>query len=300
MGVPPLYPHQPRQNVAPEPQPLRADPEPAQAVHVARLRLADRLFSGCFALLVAFVLSPLLVAPLLPWLKGMGPTATGLVLVGCVITIATAVFRYRTHQVVRVGTDGVSISSRFRTRFVPFDRVETVGRGARGLGSHFVLALRGGEEVTLRADVLAPDDATALAGRLESELARRRARGGASSFKMVLSRAGRPIGEWRRSVRSFRLGAGGYRDDALTEADAAHALDDALAPADVRLGAALALATHAEGSARVRVAAGTVAHPRLRVALLAIADGHDDDASLEAALEQTAEPRRQRLPRSSS
>jgi hypothetical protein len=269
-------------------------------VHVARIHLADRLFSGCFALLVAFVISPLLVAPLLPWLKGTGPTATGLVLVGCVVTIATAVFRYRTHQVVRVGTDGVWISSRFRTRFVAFDRVGTVGRGARGLGNHFALQLRGGEEVTFRADVLAPGDEARLVGRIESELARRQARTKPPSPRMVLSRAGRPIDEWRTSVRAIRLGAGGYRDGALTVSDTAHALDDALAPADVRLGAALALATNAEGAARVRVAAATVAHPRLRVALRAIADGRDDDATLEAGLEQEADETRQRLPRSSS
>ena len=78
-----------------------------------------------------------------------------------------------------------------------------------------------------------------------------------------------------------RLRAEGYELSASYQ-DADAVVRNPQAPADARIGAALALAAAGE---RVRVAdaAAPVAEPRLRIALEAVAEGREDPAILEAA-----------------
>ena len=66
------------------------------------------------------------------------------------------------------------------------------------------------------------------------------------------------------------------------------ALVDPAATAERRIAAALALSATDEGRTRVRIAADAGAEPAERAALVAIADGRDAEAEVEAALRRAA------------
>ncbi|WP_437524528.1 hypothetical protein WME79_36200 [Sorangium sp. So ce726] len=188
----------------------------------------------------------------------------------------------RRTQVV-VGTDGVRVERPFSTVWIAYAELDAVRRlGDRLLllyrrgGSH-----RGGGSVVLRTrDTLTE----ALAQRIRD--AHEGAAGGAASRGAeALERRGRDLAVWHEDLRKL-LAGGDYRAAGLTPEDALHALDDANAPRDRRVGAALFLrvAGYPEAQEHIRVAAGATADDALRAALEHAAEEEVDDAALARAL----------------
>jgi hypothetical protein len=102
----------------------------------------------------------------------------------------------------------------------------------------------------------------------------------------VVARGTRPVAEWRSALT--RISAeheGGYRDGAMRKEDLWRVVEDAGAPEDARVGAAIALRAEEGAGARLRVAADAAASPKLRVALETAADPAVEESQLDEALE---------------
>ncbi|MDC0678747.1 hypothetical protein [Sorangium atrum] len=183
----------------------------------------------------------------------------------------------RSTQVV-VGTDGVRVERPFSTVWIPYAELAAV----RTLGERLLLSRRGGGSVVLRTkDTLTE----ALAQRIRDAHEGATAGGAAPRGAEALERRGRELGAWREDLRKL-LAAGDYRAAGLTPEDALHALDDASAPRDRRVGAALFLrvAGYPEAQEHIRVAAGATADDALRAALEHAAEEEVDDAALARVL----------------
>ena len=116
--------------------------------------------------------------------------------------------------------------------------------------------------------------------------------GGAAGETLVsktfsyFSIGGRTAAEWRVHLRGLIDVHGDYRAAAVGPLELAALTADASAPADVRVGAAVALSVLPNDNperARVRVAIDTAANPVLRVALERALDGEVDEALLARA-----------------
>jgi hypothetical protein len=95
------------------------------------------------------------------------------------------------------------------------------------------------------------------------------------------------VAAWREALGAMRAQADSYRSATLGRDDLLAVVESPAAPLERRLGAALALAPTSddEGRSRIRAAARACADPLMRVALEKLADGDDDDAALEEALQ---------------
>jgi len=107
----------------------------------------------------------------------------------------------------------------------------------------------------------------------------------------ALSRGERSVSAWREQIARLANRETGFRDAAIGAADLERVLQDASAPVDHRVGAALALRVAYPEVARVRihVAADGAANEELRAALLATAEVDVDEETIERA---TARPLR--------
>jgi len=156
--------------------------------------------------------------------------------------------------------------------------------------------LRDGTSVRARGRHLLLDgQATAVAERLEEAKKVHLSGRATEEARLLLARGSRPVGEWRTALRKL-LEQGDYRESPLDPHELYQVLSSPEEPAELRLGAALALRERdpTEVKRRLRVAADACANPRLRVAFEALARGKDEEEVLMAALE--AEPRRERAP----
>ncbi|WP_437672082.1 hypothetical protein [Sorangium sp. So ce131] len=180
-------------------------------------------------------------------------------------------------QVV-IGSDGVRVERPFSTAWLPYAELTGVETYYEQL---FLFARRTNRPVALRAG---NGLAEALAQRIRE--AQERAAGGAAPRGVeALDRCGRDVAAWREDLRKL-LGAGDYRAAGLTPEDALGTLDDANAPPERRIGAALLLriADHPEAQEHIRVAAEATVDDGLRAALELAAEEEIDDASLARAL----------------
>jgi hypothetical protein len=261
---------------------------------VLRRRLAgaaDTVFFGCQSVLYGCVGS-LVLAGLAAGIVGalFRVAAPPPALWAATAVLFALITGYRLRRTVlarvQVGADGISVLG----RFVPYSAIESTVRswgGPSGLegGEHMVLTLHGGEEVDFRIDTLPRRRREALVKRLQDEIA---AYQQAARQKVLdaLDRGERPIAAWREQLRRLSTGSEGYRAASVALADVQEALDNAAAPVERRIGAALALAGGGdpEARARIRVAAEASAEPKLRIALESIAAGEEDDAAVEEAL----------------
>jgi hypothetical protein len=91
----------------------------------------------------------------------------------------------------------------------------------------------------------------------------------------------KPFAAWSARLGEL-LGSASYRGAPVTADDARATLRSPDATPEERVGAALALRVAGDAPSQIRVASESLADPRLRVAIEAIADG--DDARAEAAL----------------
>lgn len=185
-----------------------------------------------------------------------------------------------------IGADGIIVSQRFRTRFIPFDRIRSITTAA----DHVTLDLTDGTSVRARARHLDSSAQAAIQARVQDALAARRARSAEPSALAELDRAGRTAPEWRTALSGLLAQDRGYRAARLTREQILGVLENPAAPAARRIGAAIAL-THSgdhEASSRIRVAAGSSANQRVRVALEKIAAGEMEDAAVDEAAEEEA------------
>ena len=216
----------------------------------------------------------------------IGAGGVPLVLFLSTITTALVVLRFGFPRVV-VGTDGIRVLGVLRPRFVPYEAIEAVTMVASTYeeqGARAIRVMQRAGGVLSLPTVAAPTERLeALVQRID-EASRLHAAGGARSLD-ALARAGRPAATWKEEIRRVALAPAGFRAQALDRDDFERVLDDAAAPPDHRIGAALAL--HAmdpdAAPARIRIAADASADDALREALALAAEGEIDDAALERA-----------------
>ena len=187
-----------------------------------------------------------------------------------------------------VGADGVTIRGQFRTTFIAYDRLVSLEAPTpRGLGVGVItLQLVDGSVVSQTTYDLAADARHELLARFEEARSAWRSGGVDTVAENRLARRGRPVEQWRASLRQALENAEGYREEPLTREALLHVLASPAAPAERRLGAALALTPDGQSGAHesVRAAAFACANPRLRIALEKAADGDLDDAALDEAI----------------
>jgi hypothetical protein len=189
-----------------------------------------------------------------------------------------------------VGLDGVELRGLGWRRFVPLDSVSGVESTERGV----TLRLREGSPVALTtfrntSDGVQGHPATraALLRRIEDALAARLASQAQVARAAALERHGRPFARWRAELAALAGPDADYRRSAgLARDDLQRVLEDAAAPIEHRVGAAVALAAAGEVDIRrrVRIAAAACADRDLRAALEAAAEEELDEAKLERAL----------------
>jgi hypothetical protein len=195
---------------------------------------------------------------------------------------------------VRIGTDGVMRRWLGRERFVPFAEVTRVeaytvlvaSRHLRGVRLH----LRGGRTVRLPTGQGDVGDAEAARRATRIELARNaRLAGHVQSAHDSLARGERTTRDWVRALRAMGEGAVGLRTAAVPIEVLLRVVEDTTAGPLARASAAVAALAGNDRDAvmRVRVAAGTTASPKLRVALERTTSG-DEEAVAEALEELEA------------
>lgn len=232
--------------------------------------------------------------------------------------LAAAAFRNAmvAEDCVIAGSDGLSIRQNNKGRFIAFSRITEASETPRGV----LFSLAGGEqvEVTLVSPelreggrgsplsvALAEKRRAHLKERVRAEIAPREP----EPFRAaaLLERKGRSVRAWSSALDELlREAGGGYRKAMLSKDQVAQVLEDSKAPAELRIGAALALSPNDPlTAARLRVAIETCVNPAVRLALSQASYGELDDATLESALlsvdaeaEEAAEaPRRAQIGR---
>ncbi|WP_437740895.1 hypothetical protein WMF39_35305 [Sorangium sp. So ce1504] len=235
------------------------------------------LLAGCLGLPAFMILwLVVLVALFQPLTGSSGPVVAW----SALTVLSTWLLRRAVRRTpVVVGTDGVRVERPFSTVWLPYAELDSVERRYGRLvlfrrGSDGPVVLRTGEALT-----------ETLAQRLRD--AHEGAAGSAAlRCAEALERRGRDLALWREDLRKL-LAGDDYRAVGLTPEDALHALDDASAPRDRRVGAALLLrvAGDPEAQEHIRVAAEGTADDALRAALEHAAEEEVDDAALARALQ---------------
>lgn len=199
-------------------------------------------------------------------------------------------------SMLSVGDDGLAIQREATERFIPFRRIERVDETTFGVE----LTLEGGERLTLTIvppwllrDPAETGLSMVLAERRREHLLallRERSAGAGAPEERVASlfeRGGRPVTAWQAALRRLVGDAGvDYRRAKLTREQAFGVLEDGSAPAELRIGAALALSStrDRESAQRVRIAAQRCANRDVRIALEQAAGGEIEESVIERAL----------------
>ena len=263
---------------------------------VLRMRLANAMsqvpIGGCIAALGSVVLpivglialSALVVSP-------SGDRAQGTA--ALILAMAAAVFALLVRALIPrqivIGTDGIAVERLFGKTFVPHARVTEVISTAGAV----VLQIRGARPLWLptgsrysgprtRAD---ESPHTALLNRIEEARAAGRAGSSRAARTGDLDRAGRSLDAWRDHLRSLTK-SDSYRRAAVVHEEIAAVLEDAGAPPQLRVAAALALAPVDDATIKHRIAGAvrTCADDRLRTALQAAADDELTEEDLSPLL----------------
>lgn len=172
-----------------------------------------------------------------------------------------------------LGTDGALVRSEREPLFLAYDAIDAVETCERGV---IVRTSAGAERFvpTVEPALLA----SALAERVADEAPR-------SNDVPSLARCGATASEWRARLAAFVAPTERYRVPALSDERLLAVVDDPHAEAEERIAAAFVLARRGGGAhvALVRVAADSSAHPALRAALHAAADGELEARAVEEA-----------------
>ncbi len=222
---------------------------------------------------------------------------------------------------VVVGTDGVALEGFGKRRFIAYSRVRRVARDPRGVRLYLndgvsvllptLVDASAAMPVTPGVDAVIDPAATkraiprgvpiddlfrrdlarreALFERIEQAMSAR----GQSRVSQVqlaqLDRQRRTLPAWRDDLRALLAVEGsGYRGAALGSDQLAEVVEDAGAPAERRVAAAIALSGKGDPEARrrVRVAVEACADQDLRVALEHAAEGEIEEAELHRAMKE--------------
>jgi len=205
-------------------------------------------------LAVFLLLSGLGGAALLGWLYGRPPAPWTLTL----------------------GCDALTFDAGERSVILPLRDIRNVGSTRTNVYIQYTaahrLVLPLDTRAHLRDDIVREVAASARAARESPPLSE------------PLRQQGRSLAEWRDALRAQNLGGSGYRSTPMTRETLLDALTHPAATPEERLGAALGLdALDPRERTHVRIAADGVAHPALREALYAVADGTLDDATARRA-----------------
>jgi hypothetical protein len=244
----------------------------------------DGTFGTVFVGLMAFLFGLLLIAVLAALFEFTG-AAVG---AGLTLLLTFLVPLRLGRQRVVVGADGIRVVGRLAPLFIPFDQL----RSAR-LDPLLVLTQKNGRTLRLGTLAQSEEESNALLERIEEGIRMWGEREEGAGID-VLDRNGRSVEGWKQELARLAHSEHGFREQALGPDDFERVVSDPSAPADRRVGAAIALrALGPTATARVRVAAASLANDRLRVALEAACEGEVDEQALTDALEaQRLEPRR--------
>ena len=207
----------------------------------------------------------------------IGGASGAAIVAAMAVLVASRINDARTGE-CEIGADGVALTWRGATRFVPWAKVTAIGAESSCIrlvvAGETPLVVRplgtaGTRDFLLRKDALytrlrdARENPTTPA---DDALAARLARGE------------RTAAGWQADLANVR--EGDYRTGGAPEEDLWRVVEDHRASPDARVGAALAL-RNAEGAGpRIRVAAAAVASPAVRVALERTADTEIDEDTL--------------------
>ncbi len=196
-----------------------------------------------------------------------------------------------------IGADGVTIRGHVRSRFIAYDRLAGLDAPRPRVPGVGVLALRlvDGSTVSLSTRDLSADARVELLARFEEASRAWRDGGTDTAVEHRLARRGRPVEQWRTSLTSALESAEGYREEPLTREALLRVLASPAAPAEQRIGAALALTLTLDRQPAAQEivldAAFACANPRLRIALEKAAEGELDEAALDEAIADEARTR---------
>jgi hypothetical protein len=261
----------------------------ATGLDASRRTMQIRLGETFYLDFLALALGPGVFSTLTMWAGAFGV----LVSIGLTAALFAAVRAFFGPADLVIGADGIIVRQDGSSRFVPFAQIASLdpgppeGHGRYVLPSQpLVLRLVDGSEVHART--------RHLAGALRAELWARLAdaqraweAGTASAAALAqLDRSGRPASAWRQAMLALLATPEGYRAQAITHDALVDVLESPAAPAERRLGAAMALAGGGDPAARarIRIAARACADERLRVALEHAAEDTLDEDDVEHAI----------------
>ncbi len=273
---------------------------PKRVRHVRLLSLADVGSSfarilGALGLTVTSVVGSAALVSLVSTIANIGRHgAMGVALVAFVVTLlsfavasAFAGF-FRAGEAV-VGADGVLIRSLLAPSFIPYTRIRRVTTSGGGVR----LELYRGPSVELPVSFLgyayahskpSPSDVDAVAAQIRRGIASLRP--ASESAKLDdLDRGDRSAETWREAMAGLGERGPGYRGAAIDDEELLAVAEDASAPPERRVGAALALRAWTDDThrRRVRIAAASSADGDMRAALEAAAEGEIAETELTRA-----------------
>ena len=206
---------------------------------------------------------------------------------------------------VDVGTDGVLLRWLGTRKFVPYaevDRVEPTDTGVRLILEDRFVDLPVGPMDPRAArpmDVQLRNERDALVERIRTAMIAPALDAPPARLEpSMLARGGRTPSDWLASLRSMvakregRMRAAPVLDDQLWAL-----LSDPNTSPSARAGAAVVLASHADEGTRdkLRIAAQSIASPKLRIVLEAAAEGEDRELELVRALDEVPDERKRRF-----
>lgn len=239
-----------------------------------------------------------------PWAARIGGAMTGFLTAACTLSgaiiavdgtrlvvpvaflfivapfLAAGYFGRRVGHRVSIGSDGVWAKHGFG-KAVQLHMGEV--RSVSSDGTHLVFERVSGEPVRVSLADLDPARQALLLSRAQQALARFAELAGSRAEPFV--RGVRSFDEWKQAITALLPKEVTFRSAAMRREDALRVVEDPTAPADARVGAALALMNEAtdDERLRVRVAADSSAYPKVRVALEAALEGEVDEDLVEEA-----------------
>lgn len=202
------------------------------------------------------------------WLAGLTLTSMGLVHAALAVLARP--------PAVTLSKDGVHFGGLLGVN-VAFDQIADVSIKGRSI----TLRLDDDTVITRRFLTVDPRKLEGLAAEIRTRVHARPA--AEAAVPSGLERRDLSVREWQQAIAT-RARAGRYRAGAFDPAELESCLKSSVAPREVRVGAALALAAEPDARARLRVVADELPPPSLRALVEELAEGEADEASITAAL----------------
>jgi len=215
--------------------------------------------------------------------------ATAALVLGLTVVAFTLLVRALIPPQVIIGTDGITVERILGRVFIPYEQVTQVSsaRGAVVLEIHGARARRLPTGARYGGSPRRAEESfhTALLTRIHHAMAAGRQGSSRDARAGALDRAGRSFDAWRQHLRGLTSEAS-YRRLGIAKESLAAILEDASAPPERRVAAALALAPVDDAALelRIRDVVRASADEGLRIALLAAVDDELTEADLSPLL----------------